>query len=875
MKVLRLSKVIGVLEVITALKESQEDAVFILNENILIFKFLESLSSNGVNLSKIKIVNEINFKFDALLKDKYTGEIIIEARTFSEILEKINYCEADRYLLILLTDERNRAYISKIIQQFIYIDLHIDVILEKEEKHRNAVRAFKEYFNEIKASLYTARQRIYDAAAKDMHQLGKYKFIKIIDDIESMVLEAEDRELTVAVMATKKSGKSVLVNSFLGNDYAPTSFELATPNSIIYKCNNEKKLVLSYRNGYKEFQNVDLLRHYVESIYKSAEYDIKRGQPVEDMYIHYINENQHHNNFTLIDTPGPNLAGSNHKEIAYKWIEVADVIIFVIDYSKYLTNDEEKYLSDIKTIFDKYDKTHSFIVIVNKIDLLYASGEKNSVVRFLDYLRFKLENLGYSGFVIFAASALQYFTALKVPKLKGCEQLVDAPPHELIRDLRKCKSTYMGRKELSFIRILEDYLRDLEDYQGIVDADLNTLLEKSGVTRVMDYTNYIATQKASLEVYKAIMRKIDDRFVNMKNNFFSFQLTYLNDRMRIKQKEKEELIKAIKKLYDVVNLANTDISKALDFTGLLVAIESQCNTSDSELSKMLESSIKKEIDAVKHSLLCSTEEELKEIVDGNIDYISSKVQTNFQKILLDMFNEKAGQCQRKVNSELDRIQKYLSFIDKEIQTNIGVFNDYLNTSLQVNSLKITLPRLELAFSRKNLDFSKIDEKVNNQIHDMLKKCLYQRHGVIGHLMKLATLNQVDKRFGKFELDVDNICEMLNSLSQDIKVDVISTIKENNITLLNHVTTILKEKLHQKISEEIRAVFNNYMDLIKEVEDAFMASKADIENDINFIREKLNFLEESRDSLQMFFNVWERIRKEVKESKLDLCSPCPH
>ncbi|WP_163195755.1 dynamin family protein [Clostridium thermarum] len=874
MKVLRLSKVIGVLEVIAALKESQEDAVFILNENILIFKFLDSLSSNGVNLSKIKIVNEINFKFDALLKDKYTGEIIIEARTFSEILEKINYGQADRYLLILLTDERNRPYISKIIQQFIYIDLHIDVILEKEEKDRNAVRAFKEYFNEIKASLYTARQRIYDAAAKDLHQLGKYKFIKIIDDIESMVLEAEDRELTVAVMATKKSGKSVLVNSFLGNDYAPTSFELATPNSIIYKSNNEKKLVLSYRNGYKEFQNVDLLRHYVESIYKSAEYDIKRGQPVEDMYIHYINENKHHNNFTLIDTPGPNLAGSNHKEIAYKWIEVADVIIFVIDYSKYLTDDEEKYLRDIKTIFDKYDKTHSFIVIVNKIDLLYASGEKNSVVRFLDYLRFKLEGLGYSGFVIFAASALQYFTALKVPKLKGCEQLVSAPPHELIRELRKCKSTYMGRKELSLIRILEDYLRDLEDYQGIVDADLNTLLEKSGVTRLMDYTNYIATQKASLEVYKAIMRKIDDRFVNMKNNFFSFQLTYLNERMMIKQKEKEELIRIIEKLYDVVKLSNTDISKALDFTDLLVSIESLCSTSDSELSKMLESSIKKEIDAVKHSLLCSTEEELKEIVDGNVDYISSKVQTNFQKILLDIFNEKAGQCQRKVNSELDRLQKYLSLIDKELQTNIGVFNDYLNTSLQVNGLKITLPRLELAFSRKNLDFSKIDEKVNDQIYDMLKKCLYQRHGVIGHLMKLATLNQVDKRFGKFELDVDNICEMLNSLSQDIKVDVISTIKENNITLLNHVTTILKEKLHPKIDEEIRAVFNNYMDLIKQVEDAFMASKADIENDINFIREKLNFLEVSRDSLQMFFNVWERIRKEVKDSKLDLCSPCP-
>ena len=872
MNVLRLSKVIGVgvLEVVTALKEFEEEVVFILNENILIFKFIENLSSNGVTLNRLKIVNEINFNFKVLLKDKYSGEIIAEVESLSEALENIDTSESDRYMLILSTDDKDRHFISEIIQQFIYIDLHIDVMLEKEEKDRNAVAAFKGYFNEIKTSLKAARKRIFDASAKDLHQSMNYKFIRIIDEIESMVLEAEDRDLTVAVMATKKSGKSVIVNSFLGNDYAPTSFELPTPNSIIYKCNNDDKIVLSYRNGYKEFPNVDLLRNYVEGIYKNAEFDIKRGQPVEDMYIHYRNENQNLNTFTLIDTPGPNLAGSNHKEIAYKWIEVADVIIFVIDYSKYLTNDEENYLRDIKTVFDKYNKSHSFIVIVNKIDLLYASGEKNSVVRFLDFLKFKLKELGYNGFVIFAASALQYFSAAKVPKLKGCEHLYEEASDRLIRELRKCKSNYIGRKEMSLIRILEDYLRDLEDYQGIIDADLNTILEKSGITRVMNYTNYIATQKASMELFKAIMRKIDDRFVNIKNNFLSFQLTYLNERIMVKQKEKEELLSAIKKLYKVVEIADTDIKAALNFTELLYNIETDCKTSENRISEILDVSIERQIETIKSSFMYITEEELKDMVEGNIDFIGSKVQTNFHNILSDMFNEKAGHCQNKINSELDKVQEYLSLVDREIKENIGIFNDYLNASLKVDNIKITLPKLELAFTRKNFDFSKIDEKVNTEIHDILKKSLHQRHGVIGRLMKLATLNQVDKRFGKYELDVDSICEMLNSLSQELKNEVLCTIKENNKAIFEFVKTSLVEELHPKITAEIGAVLLNYKELIQQIETAFQVSKADLENDIKFIQERLNFLEVSRDSLQMFFNVWERIRNQVNDPKFDLC-----
>jgi small GTP-binding protein len=868
MNILRLNKVIGVIEVVITLKELQpeDEVVFILSENSSIFTFIEKLSINGVDLNRLKIVNEISFNFRVLLKDKNNGEIIAEARSLSKVLEHINTAEINRYMLVLITDEKDRDVVSDIMQQFVYLDLHIDVMLEKEEYERNAVKAFRENLNKIKVALKVARQGVYEAPADKKLQGGKNKFVNAIDDIECILQEAEKRQHTVAVMATKKAGKSVIVNSFLGNEYAPTSFELATPNSIIYKSSNENKIELKYRNDIKEFESVDLIRNHVESIYKNAELEIKAEEPLEDMHIEYKKEKQSLNNFTIIDTPGPNLAGSNHKEIAYKWIETADVIVFTIDYTKYLTTDEENYLRDIKTFFDKYDKSHSLIVIVNKIDLLYTSGEKNSVVRFLDFLQFKLKELGYKGFVIFAASALQYFSAVKVPKLQGCEHLHEVKSEELMRKLRKCKSSYMGQKEMSLIRTLEDYIRDIEDYHGIKDACLYEVMEKSGMTRVIDYTNYITTQRANFELFKAVMRRIDDRFVNIKNNFLAFQISNLSDSRIMKQKEKQDLNMNIRKLSQLVDVADIKIQRELDFNELEKQIEAQCNVSEYELLELISKPIEKEIASIKQSLRHSTNDELRDIFEGSTDIISSKVKTNFSRILSDMFNEKIGRCQNIINIELDRKEERLSNIDKKIQEHIVLFNDYLNTSLQAENINIILPKLELAFTRKNFDFTRVDAKASTEIYDILKKSLHKKHGVIGHLMKIATLNHVDIRLGKYEIDFDSIDEMLDSLVDDMKNEVVYAIKENNRKILRFVRAHLTEELQPKIKHETDAMLHNYKELIVQIKDAFQGSETGIEKDIKFIQEKINFLEVARGSLQMFFDVWETVREQAGDSQ---------
>ena len=56
-------------------------------------------------------------------------------------------------------------------------------------------------------------------------------------------------ELKFAVAASKKAGKSVIVNCFLGEEIAPTSTELATPNNCFYKKSKKlnKKSTINYK----------------------------------------------------------------------------------------------------------------------------------------------------------------------------------------------------------------------------------------------------------------------------------------------------------------------------------------------------------------------------------------------------------------------------------------------------------------------------------------------------------------------------------------------------------------------------------------------------------------------------------------------------
>ena len=400
--------------------------IFIINIEKVLYKFIEELEVNDSLLFRLKIAKEIDFTgISVMLKDKITEDILIDNITsLSNLIDGI-----DEYMVKncnLIIDTEDNDLISEITQALIYLNIELEVMMKKEKSDRKLLNAFRRQFDKIRLSVVKGEKALYNLDVIDELLHEKHDLITTFNDIENDLEKARERSLKISVMATKKAGKSVIVNSFLNEQYAPTSLEIPTPNTCIYKKSKDGNIRLLYGAEDILFKNPEDMYKYTYNEFKKAQNDKEHGYTIDDMEIYYTDENNSLTSFTIIDTPGSNYSlakdsssGENiHKKITFKWIEKSDVVLFLINYSSYLSTDEDELLKSIKLEFEKHNKFYSLVVVVNKLDDMFISEcENKSVVRFLDYIRCKLNDLGYSEFVVMGTSARSYFDIIKVCRI--------------------------------------------------------------------------------------------------------------------------------------------------------------------------------------------------------------------------------------------------------------------------------------------------------------------------------------------------------------------------------------------------------------------------------------------------------------------------
>lgn len=273
-------------------------------------------------------------------------------QSLSELISYIDEKEMPDYSLVLDTEDKDM--LSEVIQQMLYLDIDMEVMLKNEESERREMDFFGEMFNNLKGNLEKAKEQICLEQSNQAIKEDRDTAIKTLSDIGDMLGDIHGKDLKVAIMALKKSGKSVLVNCFLGEEYAPASAELPTFNSCIYKKSGDRTISLKYQGQQMIFKNPSGIKEYILDEFRNAHADKKSGCIFDDMEIRYVPNADSLCSYTIIDTPGPDLAGSDHKRVAYKWIGEADVVVFIVDYAKHLTKSEEDFFRDIKTAFESF-----------------------------------------------------------------------------------------------------------------------------------------------------------------------------------------------------------------------------------------------------------------------------------------------------------------------------------------------------------------------------------------------------------------------------------------------------------------------------------------------------------------------------------------
>ncbi len=506
----------------------------------------------GMTITKARFAYNLQFTLpvEVFYADGTGGEPLGRANSLREVLDVLPLDEnggLETPCRIVLDDDdvdeeqkdAAKAMIAELFQQFVFLNLDIDIV-SKSEMRKNIVKErFRRRYTEIKEELDKTLQGMGEIISRqtmsEMSQATAEEMYQTLQEVQPELEKARKRPIRIAAMGTKKAGKSVIINSLLKQEYAPTSSELPTPNVIQYIPEPpDGKLQLEYKGKNLTFSSADELRAYIQKEFEEAQKYTGEGSGLEDMIVHYPAAGLA--GFEIYDTPGPNFAGAGeeHERIAEECIEKADVCIFVMNYSNHLTTDEVNFLRKIRDSFERNGKFYSLLIAINRIDERYNAEVEKSVTRLVDYIRKRLGELDYPNIVTFGTSALQSFYLEKIRQLcvEAGERRDIVITGDVVSGLKKTNRKWMT--QLRFIETSLGNLEDFHDYETPTDRDLDRM---SGIPQLQRYVRYIGEQKADLEIVDHVISSCEMKSKVVKNALEVTKLTELreNDAEKIKK----------------------------------------------------------------------------------------------------------------------------------------------------------------------------------------------------------------------------------------------------------------------------------------------------------------------------------------------------
>lgn len=832
--------------------DAKEEIVFLLQEGIHLYQYLVKLELANKYLYRLKIASEVTFHCNALLKGQTKQ---YRVHTLSEVISQIQPSEFLNFNLLLDTD--NEQLVSTIHQQLIYLDLQIEVMLKSEELERKKVEFLSSYFDEIGHAVTKARHDIAKISTPAEQMNVKQEFIQILDTIQDSLVGTKNQPYSVVVMSTRKSGKSAIVNSFLKEEYAPSSNDLTTTNTCIFQGSEKEQISLSYGSKTLSFQQPAELKDFLSKEFKITAANQTADSLAEEMSVEYIVKPGELGDFRIIDTPSTHFEDSSYKDLASKWIHQSDVVLFVVEYGKHLTEVEEAFLQDIKTEFEKNGKFYSFIVVVNKTDRIYTSEENKSVVRFMDYIKYRLTELGYKGFVVMDTSALQYFSAIKAPEFAGCESLLSSDTHSMKDAMEDALNRYEGKSEMTVLGFIDDQITNLQQFNGIHNATLQTLKKKSGIPRLIQYTHHLATHKAKLEHYKSVVHHIDQKMATLEQKLVVRDLQQSQKNL---QEQKQNLDHKVRDLLGYFEQQQMNLDSQLYFYGIKENIKNELKLCREEVIEQNSEIIEDRMREFKILFFELESTTLGEVHKGSLTDVNG-ILNDLNWLALEVtpaqiFQGYLTTIQQKLNDSLSDKELILQQINNEIQRKIEQFTEYMTEETTEVQLDIVLPRLDEAFTKPDFTLNLSIKSAVVEKADDIRKVIY--------LDDSNWLKKIKAWFGKGEYKIDQ--EKLDTLIFDLIVDTINKVdlltRQKEEQLENHISNYINQ-LRLELSNQVDVLIHTYSVLFSKLQQSIAASQMVLERDVEQSRQQVIFYEQLKDQVNHFKAVWAKVRVEDK------------
>ncbi|HCL81058.1 MAG TPA: hypothetical protein DHW81_02150, partial [Nitrospiraceae bacterium] len=491
------------------------------------------------------------------------------------------------------------------------------------------------------------------------------------------------------------------------------------------------------------------------------------------------------------------------------------------------------------------NKIYSFIVVVNKLDLMYLSEEKKSAVRFIDFLRSKLKELGYKGFIVLGVSALQYFYAQKAFRIKDCSGLDTDDGAQLRECLYSSLRKYQGMEEMTILSFVDNQIRNMMWFHGKEWATFGTLREKSGVEQLIKYINYIAVEKASIELFNHKMSLIDRRLMDIKEGYIANRI----EKLKRKRDELREKMDAAAGLYEEAMLA---LSGKAVFDGNIDGMGRDLTLAHKSLQLIINMHTDNVMRSLIKALMSLSAEELIALQNGSRLEATDKISSEIKKGAVEKnYIHMMGKYQKSINNDLSRKEKELreqsrSMLDKAMQ-----YKEYMKTQ-DVPDIDIAMPKLLQSFIR--FDFQGKVLKLEGLFDPaFFKGRLARRRGLWGFLQLTLSLGRINRRTGNLKFDAIQMKKAVFLIRKSLEDVTHTWMSGQSADLLSHINQHL-DGLKNEISKEVDRVAGIYKSIFDGIIQELNRSRAEIES-------RIEFLEDAERGMEGFCGLWEEFKTE--------------
>jgi TPR repeat protein/GTPase Era involved in 16S rRNA processing/ribosomal protein L32 len=404
-----------------------------------------------------------------------------------------------------------------------------------------------------------------------IEQIASTHKITLPPTFRKIKARSNDPMLYVGLIGEFSSGKSTLVNAWLGDDLLKTDILQATTAApTLLKDSSEYQISTLMKNGdvidsAKTGETEKFKATFLDYLHKVSA-DENYSKDIKLVSLSYPNEVLRNKGFALIDTPGANADNERHKEIS-GWAveELCDVAIVIIPANIPYSESLNEF---IKTYLDKSFKKCVFVI--TKVDSIRHESELKSLV---STVRTRVE----TSLEIEVPEIITFSPRLYLDALTGENEVAERKQH------------FISEFEENTAKLFDLLHKKRDEYISFTLSEiLKTLISEIQEKLKVKETEYERRQKlVAANMLPDLNRWFSDRYDKLKA---SMEKEYEETHTKTENwlaSYKSDLMETILQDFNSINEAD----QVEGFMKENFLVETYFNNSTSEISDYLESAI--------------------------------------------------------------------------------------------------------------------------------------------------------------------------------------------------------------------------------------------------------------------------------------------